>query len=687
MQVRYPNLLKPLTIRGKTFKNRMIIAPLGYGPVDNSGYYLHQENIDYYDALARGGTSRVITGDHPVNSYNSGASEARLDFYTPRRSGMGIRRPSSGGTAPAVEISRTVEEHRVPMNADKSIEFLVRVCHQHDTLVFTEFDHNGLWERNNKVPPWGPDDFVRDDGTHVVGMNKEMIESVYSDFARCSRKAMELGLDGVMIHGGHSHLQDQFRSRWTNHRTDEYGGSLENRCRFTIECLQKVREAVGENFLVEYRFSVEEGPPDGITVDESIEFLKMLDKLGIVDIYHVSTGIHFDPVHNHKMCAPPFYRNFYNEEACKKIKAAGIKGAVAMCNSVNDPEKAEQIIAKGTADFVTAARQFNIADPYFPRKVAEGKGEYINTCIRCYGCYEGNECGVNPVTPDKYYINLVYTLPACEKPKKVVIIGGGIAGMKAAEVAAEKGHDVTILEKTGRLGGLTRYADNDKTKSDVRRFRDNMIFRMYDNPKIKVMLNTEATPGRIRELDPFALIIAVGSHPFVPDIPGKDKPLAIDIMQAYDKPAQVGNTVALVGGGITACETAVHLADQGKKVYIINRRERLAYHENIMVFQFDPVAALMQIYAQYRQPVEVFNNLDCREVLDNGVRCYFKDGAKKVITADTVIFASGMRANTGEAAKFLALAPYVRTIGDCRLAGKIKHCITSGYYAAVDIDK
>jgi 2,4-dienoyl-CoA reductase-like NADH-dependent reductase (Old Yellow Enzyme family)/thioredoxin reductase len=673
MEIRYPNLMKPITIRGKTFKNRMIVAPLGYGPVDNSGYYLHQENIDYYEALARGGTARVITGDHPVNRYNAGYGGRRLDFYSPRGGGF----PGSGGPPPLV-----------PMEADISISFLVRVCHQYDTLVFTEFDHSGMYDHGNgKIPGWGPDEIVREDGSRVAGMNKEMIESVYNDFATCCTRAKELGLDGAMIHGGHQHIQDQFRSRISNHRTDEYGGSLENRCRFTIECLQRVREAVGEDFLIELRFSIEEGPKDGITVEESVEFLKMLDKLGIVDIYHVSTGTHFDPIYNQITTTTPFLRNFYNEEACKKIKAAGIKGAVAICNSVNDPEKAERIIAEGTAEFVTAARQFNIADPYFPRKVAEGRGEYVNTCIRCYGCYEGNECGVNPIVPGKYLTDLVHELPKARNSKKVVIVGGGIAGMKAAEVAAEKGHDVTILEKTGRLGGLTRYADNDKTKSDVKRFRDNMVFRMYDKQNIKVILNTEATPDRIKELDPFALIVAVGSHPVVPDIPGKNKPNAIDIMQVYDHIEKVGDTIALVGGGITACETALHLANEGKKVYVINRRERLAYHEKIMMGMYNPVPLLMYLYAQYKRPVEVFNDLDCKEVLDNGVRCKLKDGTEKIIKADTVVFASGMKANSEEAAKFLGLAPHVQTIGDCRTAGKIKQCVTGGYYAAIGIDK
>jgi pyruvate/2-oxoglutarate dehydrogenase complex dihydrolipoamide dehydrogenase (E3) component len=145
--------------------------------------------------------------------------------------------------------------------------------------------------------------------------------------------------------------------------------------------------------------------------------------------------------------------------------------------------------------------------------------------------------------------------------------------------------------------------------------------------------------------------------------------------------------VALVGGGLTSCELALHLANEGKKVYIINRRDRLAYHEKIMMFMFNPVPIMMRDYALYERPVEAFNDLDCKEVLDDGVRCQFKDGTEKVIKADTVVFASGMRANSDEAAKFLGLAPYVRTIGDCRMVGKIKHCVTSGYYAAIDIDK
>lgn len=675
MQARYPNLSKPLVIRGKVFKNRMITAPLGYGPEDNTGYYLHRANIEYYEALARGGTARVITGDHPVNRHNAGYGGKRLDFYSPRDFGP----PGAGGA-----------DLGLSMESDKSIEFLVRRCHQHDALVFTEFDHGGMFERGDGVlPTFSPSEYVRPDGTVVPEMTKEQIERTYDDFVKCCVQAKKLGLDGVLIHGGHAHIHDQFRSRHTNRRTDEYGGSLENRCRFTIESLRRIRDAVGEDFLIEYRFSVEELWPegDGITVDESVEFLKLLEADGSVDIFHVSTGVHFDPVANQTTTTPPFRRNFYNEDACRKIKAAGIKTPIAICNGVNDPEKAEQIIAEGTADFVTAARQFNISDPYFPRKVLEGKGEYCNTCIRCYGCYEGNECGVNPINPERYFTDLVWKLDKSENPRKVVIVGGGIAGMKAAETAADKGHDVTLIEKTGRLGGLTRYADNDSIKSDIKRFRDNMIFRMYDKENIKVLLNTEATPELIKELDPYALIIAVGSHPAVPNVPGTGKPHALNVMEAFDQPERVGDTVAVVGGGITGCELALHLANEGKKVTIINRRGVLAPHEHLMMAMYNPIPMMLQDFAAYERPVDVLYNCDCRAVLDNGVRCVDSDGGEVVVNADTVIFASGMKPNSDEARKFLGLAPYVKMVGDCRRVGKIKHCTTSGYYAAIGIDK
>lgn len=671
-EMKYPNLLKPMTIRSKTFKNRMLTAPLGYGPVDNSGHYLHDENIGYYEALARGGTARVITGDHPVNRYNAGYGGGRLDFYS----------------------------ERLPMEAEKSIEFLVRVCRQHDALVFTEFMHGGLTERpmpsmpgggagQEDFTPWGPVTFTRPDGVTVQGMTVEMMESVADDFARCCSRAKALGLDGAMIHGGHNKLIDQFRSRHYNTRADEYGGeSLENRCRFPLLLLRRVRERVGEDFLIELRISADEFIEGGITLDETIEFLKILDGAGYVDIIHVSCGLHTDPLYNLYTTAPPFFPNFFNLPMARKIKEAGIKTPLALVNSINDPDMAERVIAEGWADFVAMARQMNIADPYFPRKVQEGRTEHINTCIRCYGCYEGNECGVNPIVPVKYLTNLLYRLPEAREKRRVVVVGGGIAGLKAAETAAEKGHEVILLEKASRLGGLLRYADSDPIKSDIKRFRDNIIKRVTAADNIDIRLGVRAVPELIRELDPYALIVAVGSSPVVPDIPIAAEANAIDVMQVHDEPDRVGENVVVVGSGLTAMELALHLGREGKKVTLAGRRDRLAYHENIAMSVYNPVACFMDEYAKCPKPVETVLSCDITGVTPEGAVGVMSDGSSRVLTAATVIFASGMKSNSEEAAAFLGgIAPYVRMIGDCRKPGKIKHCITSGYYAAIDIEE
>jgi 2,4-dienoyl-CoA reductase-like NADH-dependent reductase (Old Yellow Enzyme family)/thioredoxin reductase len=664
MKTNYPNLLKPITIKGITFKNRMMMGPLGSN-VENTGGYLHKDNIDYYERIAMGGTSRVITGDHPVNNTTAGyfGGAGRLAFY-----------------AEGMQLSQLMQ----------SIQTYVAVMHKHDVVAFSELEHEGISATcPEPYMPIGPSACkspeIMGSGVMAKEMNQELIDSVIDDFAKCTKVGKDAGLDGMMIHGGHGKIIDQFRSQLYNRRTDKYGGSIENRCRFGIELLQEVRRRVGPDFLIELRLSGDEGGfPGGITADETVEFLKMVDDMGLVDMIHLSAGIHFWPQYNMRVSAPSFFPNFYNLPVAEKIKDAGIKTPLGLINAVNDPDRAEQIIAEGKADFVFMARQLNIADPYFPQKVMDGKPERIDRCVRCFSCCDGAECAVNPVVPGKYFNELTYPVPKTSHPRKVLVIGGGIAGLKTAETAANRGHRVILAEKENYLGGLLRFSDTDAYKFDIRAYKNNMIKRVEQAENVEIRLNTKVTPEYVEAENPYAVVIAVGARNVRPDLPGVNGDNVLDIMDVYDHPEKVGERVVMVGGGLNGCEVGMHLGKIGRKVTIVCRRERLIPHEKFMPF-FNPIPSFMEKYASYEEPADVLLNTDVTGIYYGGVKCRDKDGKEFQIECDTVVLTSTLKENKDYAYTFAGTAPYVRITGDCREPGKLKRVVSSSYYAAMDI--
>jgi len=664
MKTNYPNLLKPITIKGVTFKNRMMMGPLGSN-VENTGGILHKDNIDFYERIAMGGTSRVITGDHPVNNTTAGyfGGAGRLAFY-----------------AEGMQLHQLMQ----------SIQTYVSVIHKHDVVAFSELEHEGV---SATCPaPYGPigpsackSPEIMGSGTMAKEMTQQDIDSVIDDFAKCAKVGKDAGLDGMMIHGGHGKIIDQFRSQFFNHRTDKYGGSIENRCRFGIELLQEVRRRVGTDFLIELRLSGDEGGfPGGITADESVKFLKMIDGMGLIDIIHLSAGVHFWPQYNMRLGAPSFFPNFYNLPVAEKLKDAGIKTPLGLINGVNDPDRAEQVIAEGKADFVFMARQISIADPYFPQKVMDGKPERIDRCIRCFSCYDGTECAVNPITTRKYFDELNYPVPKTSNPRKVLIIGGGIAGLKAADTAANRGHRVILAEKENYLGGILRFADTDAYKFDIRAYKNNMIRRVEQAGNIEIRLNTRVTPEYVEIENPYAVIVAVGARTVLPNLPGVNSKNVLDVMDVYDHPEKLGECIVMVGGGLTGCETGMHLGNIGHKVTIVCRRDRLIPHEVFMPF-FSPIPSFMEVYASFKKPTDVLLSTDVTGIYAGGVRCRDKDGKEFTVECDTVVLSSNRKENRDYAYTFAGTAPYVRITGDCREPKKLKQVVPSSYYAAMDI--
>ena len=664
MNKKFEPLFQPMTIRGHVFKNRILVGPLGCNE-GNPGAGITQANVDYYGALARGGAARVIGGGDAVINADAGymGGMDRVKFF------------------PDPE----------PMDLGNSIRNYVNTVHRYNCLAFIQFSCDGGpapdGPRFGPGKGLGPSARKYDNGCEVIEMTREDMDRIKADYVKCITRAKNYGVDGCIIHAGHGKLLDQFRAPDCNDRTDEYGGSVENRCRYPIEVMRAIREAVGSDFIVEYRTSVDEFREGGITIDETIEFFKLLEKEGTVDLFHCTAGRHTDCKSNNHVTSPATFPEAPNRIFCKKIKAAGIKTPLVIVNSCANPDTAADIVTSGDADFVCMSRQLEIADPYYPRKLHEGNEHLIDNCLRCHACYDViGPCSVNPHATFKTYESS-YPLKKAPVSRKVVIVGGGIAGLKAAHTAAERGHSVILLEKADHLGGQLVFSDTDTIKSDIRRYKNNMIRRVVEHPNIEVRLDTEATPELVASLDPYAVIVAVGAEPRRPQIPGADGDNVLTVLEAYTQPERLRGRVLMLGSGLTACEVALHLHNTGHDMAIVGRRESICFHENFThgpSALYNPVPTFLDWFDE--RGIALYNNCDAVEILPGAVRV--RDtvtGEEREISCGTVILASGMKANTELAYKFQNCAPFVTLAGDCIQPHKIRDAVSTGYWAAMEI--
>ena len=664
MEKKYPNLCSPYTIGKFTFKNRMLGAPMGIGFRDTEGF-MSDRTIALYDKIASGGTARVCTIDNPVNrAYGGYGGGFRYDFCDETQSPQFVQ----------------------------SMKKYISTVHRHGALAFTEFTHMA----SMALPEPGYENIMakdrigvvtrtRPDGIEVRGIYGNMIEQVAGEWAHCAGVARDVGFDGCVIHGGHGFLFGEFLSGLTNTRTDEYGGSLENRARFPLLILKRIRERVGPNFLIELRLSGEEEIPGGITRDETVEFCKMIDSIpGLVDILHISAGIHHNPRYNVRVTAGFYYPPFCNAELAAAVKANVNNCAVGVVGSINDPDTAERLIEEGKTDFIFMARQLLIADPFFPRKVIDGRPELIQTCLRCHSCRKDDGCcAVNPFTHTDFASRVEYLPQKALEPKKVVVIGGGPGGLRAASVAAQRGHNVVLFEKSGKLGGTLAFTDFENHKKDLRLYRDNLI-RRTEKAGVDVRLNTEATPELVALEDPYAIIAAVGASPIVPKIEGIDGKNVMQALDVFANLDKVGHKVTVIGGGLVGTELAIHLASSGREVTVIEMRDRVTPELNTGTGISHSNPATHILIMLEKLGIKTATGYTCTRILPAGVEAV-ANKTKTLFEADTVIHCVGMRPNNELAESFRGLSNQFFVIGDCRSAGTVKEAGHEGYFAAMDI--
>lgn len=642
----YPHLASPITINNLTFKNRILGAPMSNPELD-SDCNMRKEEIAFHENRARGGLAGVAIG-------------------------LGI--------VDAIGRSHTKEVKLYDVMSLPSLKEAANAMHRHNCNAVMELAHGGKFANarghgSAEGVNIGPNDEINGEGHPVRSMTEEDIYRVADCFGQAAKLVKEAGFDMVLIHGGHGWLLGQFSSPAMNHRTDRWGGSLENRMRFSLLVIEKVREAVGPDFPIEFRMSGAEFTKGGYGIEEGIEMAKAID--GKVDIIHVSAGVHEDPevfVRTHP--------SMFIEHGCNVYLAAEIKKhvktPVATLGGLNDPDMMEEIIATGKADIIEIARQ-SICDPYFPEKAFSGNKDDITRCCRCFTCfynYLTNRtfcCAFNPVVGNE--LEHKHAFPPTT-PKKVIVVGGGPGGMEAAITAAGRGHSVTLYEKNSRLGGQLLSEQYIPFKQDMYNFVKVLEGRLAKSG-VDVRLNTELTAEQAAAENADVIITAIGAKPIVPPIPGIDNEKVVGLTALHQPEPALGQKVVILGGGLVGSECAIYLDGLGKDVTIVEMKDDWAADSYFMHKN------AMKIYMRDSN-IKIHVNTTAKAITDKGLVCQTPEG-ELVIPADNILLAAGMKADRKTAESFYNAAPRVFETGDCIKAGRVVEAITTGYYRAIDI--
>ena len=532
-EFKYPNLFKPIILRGTIFRNRIFASPTGF--MDNGRFGdMPPEAASYYERKARGGAAAVTIGECKV--------DPKFGCSTP--SSLCLDDPYSRNS-----FCRVAEAVR-----------------RHGAVCSAELSHPGNRANRHKDMPnvtYGPVD-GEDGGFAFYEMPEEIIWHTINQYAKCAALAKSYGFGMITLHGAHGWFISQFLSAALNTRKDKWGGpDIENRARLAVEILKAIRKAVGPGFPIEMRITGSECYDGGYGIEEGVRIAKQVGDY--VDLLHVSAGSHeieevFTVTH------PSFFLpDGCNVQFAEEIKKH-VKCHVATVGALVDPDLMEDIIASGKADVVEIARGI-LADPDLPRKIRTGKGDEINTCLRCLACFSNLHatgqfcCAINPETGRE--AEMAPAIPPAEK-KKVLIAGGGVAGMQAALTCAERGHDVVLCEKTGRLGGTLLCEENVPFKQNLAKYLDRQAEKAA-KAGVDIRLETEVTPEYAAKEGADVLIAALGARPVKPPIPGLDGGNVLSAEEAYENPEKVGNSVVIIGAGLSGVELAIYLTSLGRK--------------------------------------------------------------------------------------------------------------------------
>jgi 2,4-dienoyl-CoA reductase-like NADH-dependent reductase (Old Yellow Enzyme family)/NADPH-dependent 2,4-dienoyl-CoA reductase/sulfur reductase-like enzyme len=626
----FKHIFTPVKIGRLTVKNRIEKAPCVpfLAGIDGD---VTRELIEWEKSFARGGAGIVTVGDSPIMDEIASKAGHILSLGTDKTIGP---------------LSRLAEAIR-KYGARASIE-----------LTFFEPGRR-----------YSPNDFTLDEIKHII-----------DSYAGAAFRCLAAGMDMILIHGAHGHLISQFLSPRRNTRTDAYGGDFAGRARFATEVLEAIRDKVGDGLAIEYRISADELVPGGLTIEEQLEFVKSIqDK---IDLIHVSVGNLFEPGVGHLMIQPAYVPRGVNVHYAARFKKE-LDIPVTALGSI-DVAMAEEIIAGNKADMVAMNRAF-IADPDCVNKARQGREDAIRPCIRCNMCiarahpfYLPVRCAVNPVSGREAEC---LDIPPPAAKKKVVIIGGGPAGMEAARVAAGRGHYVVLYEKESQLGGTLVQAAAAPFKADMKQYLDWAVRATRDSPNVTVKLSTEATSPRIKAEKPDVIIIAAGAAPLIPRLPGIDGKNVVLAGDVATGKARAGKKVVVAGAGLTGSETALHLAQQGKKVTLI---DMLSLEEIDRNAPFTDTRYLRTLLDE--SGVSIVTEVSLEAITGTAAVIIDKNGKRREISGDTVVLALGIVPYSYVADEFQGLAGKVIVVGDCHnRRGNLSSAVSEGFFAAAEI--
>lgn len=623
----YKHILTPIKINSMVLRNRIIAAPAG-GSMEEK---------------AIGGAASVIANSVPVDCDKS----------------------HWVNNAPYPFSRYEVEKQRKILNS----------AHYGGAKAGVELFHAGMWCRVDEGDfSWGPcDTYLEAEKRNVKAVDEKEMKIICDGYAKTARDAKELGYDFLFLHFAHGWLVSSFLSPHFNHRTDEYGGSIENRSKFPLMILKAIRDAVGPDYPIEMRVNADDKLENSIVFEDVIKFVQMAEPY--IDSVQISCGQDMVRAGNVHMCTTNLLPHMYNVAYASELKKHVKKVKVSVVGAINTIDEAEKILAEGKADMVAMGRPF-IADPELINKVIDGKPEDITPCLRCMLCYHISTdrknvvCSVNP-----HFNRQVKEITITNSPKTVVVVGAGPAGITAALEADKVGHHVILIEKENEVGGLIRYISKEHYKVEYNTYL-NYLKAQLNKSKVDVRLGVKASPEYVKNLNPDRVIVAIGGDLIVPNIKGIDNKNVLNCFEAIEHPEKIGENVAVIGGGVVGIEIALGLAEvENKKITVIEKGNQLYSTANELY-----KIGLSQKIEENKERINIILNADCKEITDDSI-VYEIEGKQESYKVDTIIVATGIKAKSLEAESYYGITSYTQLIGDCLKPRIVAEAVFEGFSA------
>ena len=665
----FPNLFTPLTVgKGEgqvVFKNRILTGPFLSGPpqYDRDGV-ITKAGIDYYADYAKGGFANVVL---PCEIPRDTAHPRSVPFEDYTQDGMQI--------------------------IFSDLHGMQNVVHAYDCKTALSIYNAGAAQADMPGRVMYGASELEYQGRVCKSMDENDMEYMLGLFEKAAIMAVRAKFDYIMLDCGQGFLLHNFLSPLTNFRTDEYGGSAENRCRFPLRVIERIRKVVGD-MPIELRFNGYDSlaGKEGTTLEDAAIQIEILQEG--VDMFHLNTGHRRSSAARTDSVPTYFIPDAPHVKAAKYLREhVNLKIPMGIVGKVHDPVLAEQLLAEGTVDYIVMARQA-IADPDYVKKIKENRREDIRPCLHCDYCMDGGrrdakakdvsmatlatwdqKCRVNP---EWCFGIFKRDIPAPEASQKLSVIGGGVAGMAAAVTAARRGHQVTIYEKGDKLGGqLNSFVDGMSFKRDMKEYLQYLTTQVKKED-ITVKLNTEATPEMVFAENPDAVFVAVGAKPVIPPIKGVESSNVYIGTDVLGKENELGERVVVIGGGLVGCELAIHLQQMGHAVTIVECADALAINAQLC----ERTDTLRMI-----EEAKINSKLGttCKEITGKGVLLLEENGKETFLDAENVIISVGYRALTDLRDTFHDCAPVVRSLGDCKKARDLVAAIHEGYDAGMTL--